>query len=177
MKWTVPRYPLAMLPNGSRAITEKGWAAPTVITQGGAEATYVVGKSAFLQRADSEVVAGGRATAVLRVVAGALLAVFPKGTKQTIRTTAVTAGIRGTGCYLQLDGERTYFCLCYGAVELTPEGGQARNYVTKHHDSPYWIEAGGNVTQAGFLEHTDAELTLLESLVGRKPPFSGPYKR
>jgi hypothetical protein len=29
------------------------------------------------------------------------------------------------------------------------------------------------MSAAGVINHTDAELTLLEGLVGRKPPFAG----
>jgi len=147
----------------------------TVITEEASEAAYVVGQTAYLQRAGTRVVVGRGAASPLRLIKGALLAVFPPGVRQQIRTPVVTAGIRGTGCYVQLEGRRTYFCLCYGAVELAPDGGQRRSYSTKHHESPFWIAPGGGITRAGFLEHEDAE--LLESLVGRQLPFAVPYKR
>ena len=149
----------------------------TVITEGTSEAAYVVGQNAYLQRADTHVVIGRAAAPLLRIITGALMAVFPRGAQHTIRTPVLTAGIRGTGCYIQLEERRTYFCLCYGAVDLTPDGGNTRRYTTKHHDSPFWIAPNGSVTPAGQLAHEDDELALLESLVGRELPFALPYKR
>ena len=148
----------------------------TVITEGLSEAAYVVGQNAYLQRADTHVVVG-RGAAPLRIITGALMSVFGRGAPQTIRTPVLTAGIRGTGCYIKLEERRTYFCLCYGAVDLMPDGGKPRSYTTKHHDSPFWISPGGSVTPAGQLAHEDDELALLESLVGRELPFALPYKR
>ena len=167
----------AVLVNGAPAIV--GTPVPedaTVITQAGAEATYVVGQDAFLQRAGTHVVIG-RGAAIFRVVTGALLGAFTPGSRRTISTGVMTAGIRGTGCYVEAEARRTYFCLCYGAVDLTPLNGATRSYTTQHHDSPFWIDQGGNVTQGEMRNHEDAELALLESLVGRQVPFRMPYKR
>ena len=47
---------------------------------------------------------------------------------------------------------------------------------TRHHDKPLWLSdkpGGDMMSAAGVINHTDAELTLLEGLVGRKPPFAG----
>jgi hypothetical protein len=45
----------------------------------------------------------------------------------------------------------------------------------KHHDKPLYILKGGpsgqNIRRAGFINHTDQELMLIETLVGRTPPF------
>ena len=148
-----------------------------VVTPGGAVATYVVGRDAFLQRSGTHVEIGRGAAAVFRVVTGALMGTFTPGSRSTVATRVVTAGIRGTGCYVEAEIHRTYFCLCYGSVELTPINGVMRSYSTQHHDSPYWIDADGRVTQARMLNHEDAELSLLESLIGRKVPFTQPYTR
>ena len=56
------------------------------------------------------------------MLTGGLLAVW-KGNRQ-IETSVATAGIRGTGCYIEVEKRRTYFCLCYGAVVLQPKNGQ-----------------------------------------------------
>jgi hypothetical protein len=146
-----------------------------VTTGRGAEAAYVIGNDAFLQRADSRVEIGEGA-AVFRILTGALMSVFGRGPAKTIQTVTVTAGIRGTGCYVHVEPKRTYFCLCYGTVDLTPVGGQPRSYTTRHHDSPYWI-ANGAVTTGEIMRHEDSELQFLESLVGRQVPFGVPYKR
>lgn len=148
-----------------------------VVTPAGSAATYVVGRDAFLQRSGTHVEIGRGVAAVFRVVTGALMGTFTPGSRRTVATRVVTAGIRGTGCYVEAEIHRTYFCLCYGSVELTPINGTMRSYSTQHHDSPYWIDADGRVTQARMLNHEDAELSLLESLIGRKVPFTEPYTR
>jgi hypothetical protein len=47
-----------------------------------------------------------------------------------------------------------------------------------HHDKPLYILAkgktGGAIRLAPFINHTDQELALIESLVGRTPPFVFP---
>jgi hypothetical protein len=94
-----------------------------------------------------------------------------------------TIGIRGTGCYIESEGTgakaRTYFCLCYGSVELTPTAApqEAESYSTRHHEKPMYIHNDMNMAKmmvpAGVINHTDAELEMLEALVGRRPPFWG----
>ena len=61
---------------------------------------------------------------------------------------------------------------------LEPAGDpSARETVrTTHHEQPRYIYAKGApkmVTPAPMVNHTDAELEMLEALVGRKPPFKG----
>ena len=69
--------------------------------------------------------------------------------------------------------QRSYFCLCYGDVELQPKHERPLVYQTQHHENPLWIE-NGITTRAPVINHTDAELAMLEALVDRQPPFS-PY--
>jgi hypothetical protein len=56
----------------------------------------------------------GALVAGLRLVTGALAVAFGKGNKKIYSPTA-TAGIRGTGIYLESRPDVTYFCTCYGA--------------------------------------------------------------
>jgi len=152
-----------------------------VITTGrDAELVVVVGRDAFLVRAQSRIELAGDATrllvASLRVVTGALLSVFEPGKVKQIRTATATIGVRGTGVYVELEGARTYVCTCYGEAELTPvdEPKAVETVRTKHHDEPRYIYAKGMprmIEKAPVVNHTDAELILLESLVGRKVPF------
>ena len=47
---------------------------------------------------------------------------------------------------------------------------------TLHHEQPRYILAKGApqmIMRAPVVNHTDAELVFLESLVGREPPFVG----
>ena len=88
-------------------------------------------------------------------------------------------GIRGTAVYVELEADRTYVCTCYGAARLTPvdDPKAAETVRTKHHDQPRYIYPKGmprRIEKAPMVNHTDAELVMLESLVGRTVPFSGP---
>lgn len=154
----------------------------TVVTGPGAEAIYVIGSDAFLQRGDTRVVFGADAARdFMRVVTGRILSVFGRGDKRLLINTA-TIGVRGTACYIEDEGTRSYFCLCYGEAEVVPQAApQERELIrTRHHDHPIYIHADAgmptSMVPAEVINHTDAELKLLEALVGRVPPFGNePY--
>ena len=135
-------------------------------------AVYIIGDNAFMQRPNTRVDFGDTAAAsFLRVLTGGLLSVFGKSKRQRqLSVTVATIGIRGTGCYIEAEERRAYFCLCFGAVEVQPTKGQPLNYSTTHHEKPLWI-ADGTMQAAGVINHTDAELIMLEALVGRRSPF------
>jgi hypothetical protein len=144
------------------------------------EAVFVVGRDAFMARAGSRIELAGQAGEAaitgLRLLTGALLSVFQPGRGKQIRTATATIGIRGTGIYVEVGKMRTYACTCYGEAELVPvdEPREAEVVRTRHHDQPRYIYAKGMprmIEQAPVVNHTDAELILLESLVGRKVPF------
>lgn len=154
----------------------------TVATGANAQTTFVIGDNAFLQRQNTHVEFGagdgGVGDSFFRVVTGAILGVFGRGEKRLVTGTAVI-GIRGTGCYIEAEAERTYFCLCYGEAEVVPSADPSRREIVRatHHDRPLYIHAvSGDKCKvpATVINHTDVELTLLESLVGRKPPFAQP---
>jgi hypothetical protein len=68
--------------------------------------------------------------------------------------------------------------LCYGAAEVSPTADPklTERIETKHHDHPILIHndsAMPMMAPASVINHTDAELILLENLVGRWPPFYG----
>lgn len=152
-----------------------------IVTTGrDAQLVVVVGRDAFLVRADSRIELSGdakrRLLRGLRVVSGALLSVFEPGREKQIRTATAAIGIRGTGIYVELEGSRTYVCTCYGEAELVPVDApkEAETVRTIHHDQPRYIYPKGMprmIEKAPVVNHTDAELILLESLVGRKVPF------
>lgn len=99
-------------------------------------------------------------------------------TERLAVSTAVI-GIRGTACYIEELVDRTYFCLCYGEAEVVPAvAPQERETIrTNHHDHPISIYSDPampkSMVSAEVVNHTDAELTMLESLVGHVPPFKG----
>ena len=147
----------------------------TVTTAGGSEVVLVINRDAFLLRANSRLDVGGAAD-LFRLVTGALLSVYQPGERKTLRAQTATIGIRGTGIYVESAADRTYACTCYGEAELIPDHDPAAREVvrTTHHDQPRYIMAKGApqmIMQAPVVNHSDAELILLESLVGRGVPF------
>ena len=150
----------------------------TVSTGPKSYATFVVGDDAFLVRGDSKLELGGTGPLVslARVITGKLLSVFSSGRPREIRGTTATIGIRGTGAYIEVSAERNYFCLCYGSAEIVPiaDPKAAEVVTTVHHDAPRFIYPSGKsklIEPAPVINHKDEELILLESLVGRVPPF------
>ncbi|HXF78254.1 MAG TPA: hypothetical protein VN598_05300, partial [Usitatibacter sp.] len=111
---------------------------------------------------------------------GGVLSVFSKK-PVTIKAATASIGIRGTGAYLEIDPGGVYFCLCYGDAVVDGPGMAASRVVhTTHHEEPLLLHDDGSAMriEAGpFRNHTDAELIMLEALVGREPPFmnDGPY--
>ena len=159
----------------------------TIVTGKNSEAIYVIGQDAFMQRELTTVDFGADiAKNLMRVVSGKILSVFGKGAK-TIQVSTATIGIRGTGCYIEEENHgakaRTYFCLCYGSVELSPSAApqETESYSTRHHDKPMYIHNDMKMAKmmvpAAVINHTDAELELLEGLVGRVTPNWGSAPR
>ena len=151
-----------------------------VATGAGSEVVFVTGKDAFLIRANSRVEAQGALGALvlsgLRLVTGAVLSVFSPGERRTLQTATATVGIRGTAVYLEADESRTYVCTCYGEAEIvsTADPSARETVRTTHHEQPRYVMGTGApqmLMGAPVVNHTDAELTLLESLAGRRPPF------
>ncbi|HEX9451770.1 MAG TPA: iron dicitrate transport regulator FecR [Burkholderiales bacterium] len=142
----------------------------------------VMGKDALLIRANSEVEILGNPKALLltglRMLTGALLGAFGKGSPRQLLTATATAGIRGTGIYMEAAPERTYFCTCYGTVELEDQHRTDKRLIASGYHTPNIVYAemteGKMMQKAEFINHTDEELVMLEKLVGRVPPFVRP---
>ncbi|MBY0270577.1 MAG: hypothetical protein K2X06_11950 [Burkholderiales bacterium] len=157
-----------------------------IVTGSNGELVFVTERDAFLVRANSRIEFGSAAArgaaTVLRVLTGALLSVFESGARREIHTTTATIGIRGTGIYIEIEAQRTYACTCYGEAVLTPvdDPAAAETVRTKRHDQPRYIYGKGMpqmMEAAPVVNHTDAELQMLEALVGRKVPFEpGTYQ-
>jgi len=147
-----------------------------VATAAGGEIIFVVNRDAFLLRANSRLEVGGAAADVFRIVTGALLSVYQPGARKTLHAQNATIGIRGTGIYVESAADKTYVCTCYGEAELVPlaDPGAGETVRTQHHEQPRYILPKGApqmMMKAPVINHTDAELAMLESLVGRGVPF------
>jgi hypothetical protein len=177
-----------VLVNGVVATLETFVPAQARIATGvGAEAIFVVGADAFLLRDQGvlELQPGGGGgggpggdnllVQGLRLVTGRLLSVFGRHPHR-LETGNGIMGIRGTGLYATSAPETSYVCTCYGTVEIGVQGAQEREAITStHHSAPRYIlstpEGGRRIVPAPVVDHTDEELTLIEALVGRTPPF------
>jgi len=156
----------------------------TVETGPASEIIFVVGSHSMIVRPGSRLVieaekkAGAASLLIsgLRLLTGRLLSVS-RDSSMHVRTVTATIGIRGTGFYVESDPEQTYFCTCYGVTEVAANADpESRETVAaQHHDRPLYIvakaAAGRSIRNAPFINHTDQELTLIETLVGRTPPF------
>ena len=158
-------------------------AGDTVQTAQNSEIVFVVNTHSMILRGDSKLViekpdnsAESLLIGGLRMISGKLLSVSRNSPMRLTSATA-TIGIRGTGFYIESDPERTYFCTCYGATEVqaTADPTSRETIAASHHDRPVYIVndggAGNNIRNAPFVNHTDQELALIETLVGRRTPF------
>ena len=158
----------------------------TVETGQNSEIVFVVNSHSMILRGDSKLLiesaaaeqssASSLVISGLRMLTGKLLSVSRNSPMKVTSATA-TIGIRGTGFYVEADPERTYFCTCYGAteVEANSDPTSRESVVATRHDRPLYIvadgAAGSNIRAAPFINHTDQELSLIETLVGRTTPF------
>lgn len=146
-----------------------------VATGPGSHAVIVLGKDAFLLRDDTSIETRGASGVLseLLVSTGKILSVFSRK-PLSIRAAYATIGIRGTGCYIEVAPAEVYFCLCYGEAVVQGPGMADKLVKTTHHEMPLLLHedrAAMQADKAKFRNHTDVELVMLESLVGREPPF------
>ena len=140
------------------------------------QAVVVLKGDAFLLRSQTVIVVRGGSDGVLRellVSTGRVLSVFAKK-PVSVKAQIATIGIRGTGAYLEVDPKSVYFCLCYGEALVEGAGMESKLVKTTHHEQPLVLREAGGILRAEpgpFQNHSDDELVLLESLVGREPPF------
>jgi len=139
---------------------------------------FVVGDSSFLMRQNSQLVVERGATlytvSALRLITGAVAAVWGRGKPRQIITPTLTAGIRGTGIYTEVfpdqEGGRSYFCNCYGTVDMAA-GPQRVTSVSEYHQSFFGEREPRNgkwLTPAPAINHADEELEFLARLVGQR---------
>jgi hypothetical protein len=144
-------------------------------TGAGSTAVAVVGQDAFLLRANTDIVVRGERGLLSQLIveSGRVLSVFGKKPLE-IKASIASIGIRGTGAYLEVAPSEVYFCLCYGEAQVDGANMATKTVKTTHHEQPLLVTQSGGVVQAQpgpFRNHTDEELVMLESLVGREPPF------
>ncbi len=146
----------------------------------GSSLVFALGNAAFRVRQNTLMTVERGTTlsivSLLRIVTGGVVSVWNKdsnGSGRAIITPTLTAGIRGTGVYtevLPLQNSRTYFCNCYGTVDLDAGGSRAQSQ-SDYHQS-FWADAeatnGSKLSEAKFLDHTDEELEFLARLINQQ---------
>lgn len=148
-----------------------------VTTGPGTTLIFVIGNSAFHLRQDTDVeVERGdtlHVVSLLRMLTGAVVSVWGRGSLRQVVTPTLTAGIRGTGVYTEVrarEDQRTYFCNCYGTVELN--AGPDSTVSQAGYHQAFWAEPrpvnGRRLTFAQPLNHTDEEVEFLARLVGQR---------
>lgn len=148
-----------------------------VLTGPASRLVFLIGNAAFHVRQNSRLRVERGSTlntaSLLRLLSGAVVSAFGPGSNRSIVTPTLTAGIRGTGVYTEImadQGGRTYFCNCYGTVDMESNGNKAVS-VSSYHQS-FWGEVqprGGRfLTPAPALNHTDEELEFLARLIGQR---------
>jgi hypothetical protein len=169
---------------GDALLNERPLRATTVIQSGdsietgpGSNLVFVIGNSSFLVRQNSRITVGRGETlstvSLLRIVTGAVASVWGRGTSRQIVTPTLTAGIRGTGVYTEVfpqQDSRSYFCNCYGVVDLS--AGNDRGLSRAEYHQSFWGEVqpkdGKLLTAAPPINHTDEELEMLAQLVDQR---------
>lgn len=138
---------------------------------------FVLGNSAFHVRENSRMkVERGAALSLvsaLRLFTGAVISVWGRGSRRQIITPTLTAGIRGTGVYTEIpkdqDG-RSYFCNCYGTVELAAGNDETLSQSSYHQ--AFWGEVTPKknawLVPAPAINHSDDELEFLARLVNQR---------
>ena len=149
----------------------------TVETGPGSNLIFVIGNASFQVRQNSRLQVGRGATlnavTLLRLLSGAVASVWGKGTNRRIITPTLTAGIRGTGVYTEVfanQNNRSYFCNCYGVVDMA--SGPDRAVSRADYHQAFWGEVepkeGRLLTPAKAINHTDEELEYLARLVNQR---------
>ncbi len=138
---------------------------------------FVIGNASFQVRRNSRLVVDRGRTlnfvSVLRLLTGAVASVWGKGGQRQIVTPTLTAGIRGTGVYTEVfpdQGNRGYFCNCYGLVDMA--SGTDRVVSESSYHQSFWGEvepkSGRYLTPAKAINHTDEEIEFLARLIDQR---------
>jgi hypothetical protein len=158
----------------------------TVVTGANSRIIFRVARDAHFLRSNSQMtlIGSGGVEKSMRLKSGKLLSVFAKRplnqSLYEIRTPSAIVGIHGTGLYAEAEPElkRSYICTCYGEVKISAvvDNSVSEEIKTSHHDDPRYIyeddASGGLIQPAPLKNHTDEELQLIETIVGRTTPFS-----
>lgn len=164
--------------NGARLLPDQAIQTGDQLQTGpGSSLVFALGNASFLVRQNTMMTVERGATlnavSVLRLVTGAVASIWNKGGSRSIITPTLTAGIRGTGVYTEVlpqENNRTYFCNCYGTVDMN--AGDSKLVSQAEYHQSFWADAepkaGSRLSSAGYFNHTDEEQEFLASLIGQR---------
>lgn len=164
--------------NGSRLRPEQTiQTGDEVVTGPGTTLVFVVGNASFKVRQNTRMAVERGSSlfsvSLLRLFSGGVASVWGKGRSRQIVTPTLTAGIRGTGIYAEIfsrDTGRTYFCNCYGTVDMSSGADKLLSQADYHQ--AFWADvpnaAGKFLTPAPPINHGDEELEVLARLVQQR---------
>lgn len=143
----------------------------------GANLIFVIGNASFQVRQNSRLAVERGDTlntvSLLRLLTGAVASVWGKGVNRAIVMPTLTAGIRGTGVYAEIfadQGDRNYFCNCYGTVDMN--AGNEKQVSQAEYHQAFWADAtardGKFLSPARALNHSDEELEFLAGLIAQR---------
>lgn len=165
-----------VLLNGRRMVQQQTiQTGDDIVTGPASRLVFVIGNAAFHVRQNTRMSVQRGSTlntvSLLRLLTGAVVSVFGRGARRSIVLPTLTAGIRGTGVYAEVfPDQRSYFCNCYGTVEMSARGDRALSQASYHQS--FWGEVepknGRFLTPAGAINHTDEEVEFLARLAGQQ---------
>ncbi|MCB4364869.1 iron dicitrate transport regulator FecR [Hydrogenophaga taeniospiralis] len=165
-----------VLLNGRRMVQQQTiQTGDDIVTGPASRLVFVIGNAAFHVRQNTRMSVQRGSTlntvSLLRLLTGAVVSAFGRGPRRAIVMPTLTAGIRGTGVYAEVfPDQRSYFCNCYGTVEMNARGQSALSQASYHQS--FWGEVepknGRFLTPANAINHTDEEVEFLAQLVGQQ---------
>ncbi len=173
--------------NGTRLLPQHSiQTGDEIVTGPGATLVFVVGNSSFKVRQNTRLAIERGSSlfsvSILRMLSGAVVSAWGKGSARQIVTPTLTAGIRGTGVYSEIfsrENGRTYFCNCYGTVEMNSGSDKLISQADYHQ--AFWANAqpaaGQFLTPAPPINHGDEELEMLARLVQQRTAWQVMGKR
>lgn len=105
---------------------------------------------------------------------------FAKGGTYMVRTTAVTAAVRGTSFCTKIESDKSvYFCVCNGKIDLVSAGSKSKETVkSAHHSARRYIKlSDGSINidkNPGLLYHDDSKLEKMASLIDEQVDWTKP---
>jgi ferric-dicitrate binding protein FerR (iron transport regulator) len=114
-------------------------------------------------------------------LAGITRNIFTKQKKYIIRTSTVTAAVRGTSYCVKVENDKnTYFCVCNGTINLTGEGKEKGEEVTAAHHSAmrFSLDKNGELKidhSPGMLYHGDKLIEEMAAKIGEKVDWKKGY--